>query len=73
MDNLGTHLLWCILWEWMYSTHDTLWDIVVTITLESGAHVLKEVSHLFPLPHPMMNGYPCHWRRLWDVDGHHHC
>jgi len=36
------------LWEWTYSTHDTLLDIVVTIVLENGAHVQKEVSHLFP-------------------------
>jgi hypothetical protein len=28
--------------------HDTFLDIVVAIVLESGAHVQREVSHLFP-------------------------
>jgi len=35
------------LWEWMYNAHDTFWDIV-TITLETGARILREASHLFP-------------------------
>jgi len=30
------------------SAHDTLWDIVTTIALESRTHVQREVSHLFP-------------------------
>jgi hypothetical protein len=32
------------------TTHDMLWDIVITIVLESGTHVQKEVSHLFTTP-----------------------
>jgi hypothetical protein len=28
--------------------HDTFWDIVTTIVFESGTHVQREVSHLFP-------------------------
>jgi len=29
-------------------THNTLWDIATTIALESGTHVQREISHLFP-------------------------
>jgi len=34
--------------EWMYTKHNTFWDIVVIIILESETHVQREVSHLFP-------------------------
>jgi hypothetical protein len=27
--------------------HDIFWDIIVTIALENGTHVQREVSHLF--------------------------
>jgi hypothetical protein len=45
---LGIQLL-CRLWRNEHiTTHDTLWNIVVAITSESGTHMQKEVSHLFP-------------------------
>jgi len=47
IDNLNTHLLQCIYGNERIIAHDTLRDIVVAIPLESGAHVQKEVSHLF--------------------------
>jgi hypothetical protein len=31
--------------------HDMLWNIVAAIVLKSGAHVQREVSHLFPAIH----------------------
>jgi hypothetical protein len=48
IDNLGTHLVWCPCRNEHIVAHDPLWDIVITIILESGTHVQKEVSHLFP-------------------------
>ncbi len=46
-DDLGTHLLWCPCGSERIVAHDTLWDIVIAIVLESGTHVQREVSHLF--------------------------
>jgi hypothetical protein len=37
-----------LLWEWTYNSHATFQKTIVTTTLESGTHVQKEVSHLFP-------------------------
>jgi hypothetical protein len=48
IDDLGIHLFWCLCKNVHIATHDTFWDIVTTIILESGAHIQKEVSHLFP-------------------------
>jgi hypothetical protein len=39
VDNLGTHLLWCLCRSERTVAHDTLWDIIATIVLDSGTHV----------------------------------
>jgi hypothetical protein len=39
------------------SSHDTFQDIVVAIASKSGAHVQREVFHLFP----------CHTRKRMDI------
>jgi hypothetical protein len=48
IDNLGTHLFQCLYRNEHTTTHNTFWDNVATIFLESGTHVQREVSHLFP-------------------------
>jgi hypothetical protein len=48
IDDLGTHLLKCLYRNEHTTTHNTFWDNVATIFLESGTHVQREVSHLFP-------------------------
>jgi hypothetical protein len=48
IDDLSIHLLHFPYGNKHTSTHDTLWNIVVTIASKSGAHVQREVSHLFP-------------------------
>jgi hypothetical protein len=48
IDDLGTHLFWCPYMNECTTTHNTRQDIIVIIDLESGTHVQKEVSHLFP-------------------------
>jgi hypothetical protein len=57
IDDLNTHLLWCPCEREHTTTHDTLWDIVVTIVLENGAHFQWKVSHLFP----------CHTQQWMDI------
>jgi hypothetical protein len=47
IDNLGTHLLQCPCKSERIVAHDTFWDIVTAIILESGTHVQREASHLF--------------------------
>jgi hypothetical protein len=47
IDDLGTHLLWCPYRSEHTIAHNTLWDVIAIIALESEAHVQKEVSHLF--------------------------
>jgi hypothetical protein len=47
IDDLSTHLFWCFCKSEHIITRNTLRDIVTTIVLESGAHVQREVSHLF--------------------------
>ncbi len=48
IDNLSTHLLWCLCGNEHIIAHDTFQDTLVAITWGNGAHVQKEVSHLFP-------------------------
>jgi hypothetical protein len=47
IDDLGTHFFWCPWRSEHIVTHNTLQDIVTAIALESGAHVQREISHLF--------------------------
>jgi len=47
IDNLNTHLLWCLCGNEHIIAHDTFQDTLVAITCRNGAHVQKEVSHLF--------------------------
>jgi hypothetical protein len=47
IDDLGTHLLWHPYMSEHIIAHNTLQNTVTTIILESGAHVQREVSHLF--------------------------
>jgi hypothetical protein len=54
---LGIHLLCCLCENECIATHDTFSDIVAIVVLESGAHVQKEVAHLFP----------CHTQRQMDI------
>jgi hypothetical protein len=30
------------------ATHNIIWDTIITIVLESGTHVERKVSHIFP-------------------------
>jgi hypothetical protein len=46
-DDLGTHLLRCPYTSEHTIAHNTLWNIVAIIALESGTHVQRGVSHLF--------------------------
>jgi hypothetical protein len=39
IDDLSTHLFWCLYRSECTTTHSTLWDIVIAFALESGAHV----------------------------------
>jgi hypothetical protein len=48
IDNLNTCLLQCPCENECTIAHNTLWNIVAPIVLEGGAHVQREVSHLFP-------------------------
>jgi hypothetical protein len=70
---LSTHLLWCFYENERIIAHNTFWDIVVTIVLEIGTHVQREVSHLFPLPHLTTIRYFYHQRWLPNFDGCCHC
>jgi hypothetical protein len=47
IDDLCIHLFRCPCRSEHTTTHDTLWDIIATIVLESGAHVQRKVSQLF--------------------------
>ncbi len=48
INDLGIHLLRCSCKNECIVAHDTFWDTIVAITSESGAHIQKLVSHLFP-------------------------
>ncbi len=48
IDDLGPHLFLCPCGSECIAAHNTLRDTNTTIVLESGAHVQKEVSYLFP-------------------------
>ncbi len=48
IDDLGIYLLHCPCKSKRITTHDMLRNTIATITLDSGTHVQKEVSHLFP-------------------------
>jgi hypothetical protein len=48
IDNLGTHMFRCPYKSERTTSKNTFRNIIVTIVLESGAHVQREVSHLFP-------------------------
>jgi hypothetical protein len=47
IDDLNIHLFWYLCKNVHIAAHDTFWDIVTIIILESGTHIQKEVSHLF--------------------------
>jgi hypothetical protein len=72
IDNLRIHLLQCPCRNEHIATHNTLWDMIAAIVLESGTHVKKEVSHL-PSSHLMTSGYPYHYKQLPNFDGCCHC
>jgi hypothetical protein len=57
IDDLSIHLLQCPCGNERTIAHDTLWDIVATITSKSGGWIQREVSHLFP----------CHTWKRWDI------
>jgi hypothetical protein len=57
IDDLNTHLLQCPCGSEHIITHDTLWDTIVIIILENGAHVQREFYHLFP----------CHTQHGMDI------
>jgi len=48
IDGLGIHLLHCSCGNERIITHDTIWNTIVTIVLETGARIQKKGSHLFP-------------------------
>ncbi len=54
---MGIHLLHCLCGSGRTTTHDTFQNTVVTMVLESGAHIQREVSHLFP----------CHKQKQVDI------
>jgi len=47
INDLGIHLLHCLCGGEDTTIHDTFWNTIATIMLESGAHIQREVSHLF--------------------------
>ncbi len=51
INDLGIDLLHCPCGNESIVAHDMLWNTITTIALKSGAHVQKEVSHLFPTTH----------------------
>ncbi len=57
INNLNTHLLWCPNGSECTTTHNTFQNTITSIVLKSGAHVYREVSHLFP----------CHTRWWMDI------
>ncbi len=57
IDDLGIHLLWCPCGNECKAVHDIFQDIIAAIILESGTHVKREVSHLFP----------CYTKRQMDI------
>jgi hypothetical protein len=59
IDDLGIHLLRCSCGNEHITTCHTLQNTITTITLETGTHIQKEVSHLFPPPHMKTSEY-CH-------------
>ncbi len=58
IDDLCTHLFRCPYESDRIIAHGTVRNIIAAIILESGTHVEREVSHLFP--HLMRSGYPYH-------------
>jgi hypothetical protein len=48
IDDLNTHLFQCPCENEHTIAPNTFWDNVATIVLKNGAHVQREVSHLFP-------------------------
>ncbi len=51
IDDLGIHLLHCPCGSECIAAHDMFQNIVATIALKSGAHIQREVFHLFPNTH----------------------
>jgi len=47
IDDLGIHLRHCSCESERITTHETFWNTIATIILESGTHVQKEVFHLY--------------------------
>ncbi len=47
INDLGTHLLRCPYKNERTIAQNTLRDVIATIALENGAHIQKEVSHVF--------------------------
>jgi len=60
IDDLGIHLLCCSCGNEHITTHHTFQNAITTIALETGTHIQKEVSHLFPPPHMKTSGYCNH-------------
>ncbi len=48
IDDLGIHLLCCPCGSECITTHDMFRDTIAAIILESGIHVQRNISHLFP-------------------------
>jgi hypothetical protein len=57
MNDLGVHLLRYLCESECIVAHDTFSDTIAIVVSKSGAHVQKEVSHLFP----------CHTQRRMDI------
>jgi hypothetical protein len=57
IDDLSTHLFQCLCENEHITTHNTLWNTIVIVVLENGAHVQWKVSHLFP----------CHTQQRMDI------
>ncbi len=51
IDDLGIHLLRCLCGKEHITAHDMFLDTIVAIISKNGAHIQKEVSHLFPTTH----------------------
>jgi len=51
IDDLGIHLLCCPCGSECITTHDMFRDTIAAIILESGIHVQRDISHLFPTTH----------------------
>jgi hypothetical protein len=58
LDPIGIHLLCCTHCGERMASHDVVWDVFTTITIDVRFHVSQEQTHVLP-PHALQ--FLCHW------------